>query len=133
MSELSDAASWALLSGRNFGHLGLSEDNMPEIYPVNYSVDGHSIVFRTAEGSKLREITHNRHVVFEVDAETEDGVWSVVVKGRALDLDVDPILTDHVLAALPPWTPTEPFVYVRITPDSLRGRQFEHHLPIGRS
>ena len=129
--ELSDAASWGLLRERTFGHLGLSQDDRPEIYPVNYLCDGESILFRTAEGSKLRELTHNRHVVFEVDAETDGGVWSVVLKGRAVVLEDDPILTDEALGLLPPWVPIQPFVYIRITPDTLRGRLFEHHLPIG--
>jgi hypothetical protein len=130
--ELSDAASWDLVRGRNFGHLGLSNDDLPEIYPVNYTCDGHTLLFRTAEGSKLRSLAHNRHVVFEVDAETEGSVWSVVLTGLAVNLDVDPILTDQVLEALPPWVPTEPFVYVRIATTTVRGRLFEHHLPIGQ-
>ena len=132
VEELSDAASWDLLRGRNFGHLGLSEGGRPDIYPVNYLCDGETILFRTAEGSKLRELTHNRHVVFEVDAETDGGVWSVVLKGRAAHLDLDPTLTDQELDSLPPWVPIQTYVYVRITPDSLRGRLFEHRLPIGR-
>lgn len=129
--ELSDVASWDLLRGKNFGHLGLSNDDRPDIYPVNYSCDGHTLLFRTAVGSKLRELAHNRHVVFEVDAETEGSVWSVVLKGRAVGLDVDPVLDDEVLDAFPPWIPIEPFRYVRIVADSLRGRLFEHRLPIG--
>lgn len=131
VTELSDAASWDLLNGRTFGHLGLSRDDRPEIYPVNFICDGESILFRTAEGSKLRELTHNRHVVFEADAETVGGVWSVVLKGQAEVLTVDPVLTEDALAAFPPWVPTQAFVYVRITADTLRGRLFEHHLPIG--
>lgn len=131
--ELSDSASWNLLKGRNFGHLGLSHNDMPEIYPVNYICDDRTILFRTAEGSKLRELTHNRHVVFEVDAETEEGIWSVVVKGQALHLETDPMLTEQMLAGLPPWVPTIPFVYVRIVPETLRGRLFEKRLPIGHN
>ena len=131
VEELSDAASWELLRGRNFGHLGLSEDDRPDIYPINYLCDSETILFRTAEGSKLRELTHNRHVVFEVDAETDGGVWSVVLKGRAVHLDVDPTLSDRELDALPRWVPIQPFVFVRITPDTMRGRLFERRLPIG--
>jgi hypothetical protein len=131
VEELSDAASWDLLSSRNFGRLGLSEYDRPDIYPVNYLCDGNTILFRTAEGSKLRELAQNRHVVFEVDAETEGGIWSVVLKGWAVHLDDDPSLTDQELGSLPPWVPVQPFVYVRITPDTLRGRLFERRLPIG--
>jgi len=131
--ELSDAESWDFLGGRNRGHVGLSDNHMPDIYPVNYVCDDHTIVFRTAEGSKLRELAHNRHVVFEVDAESEGGVWSVVVRGRAVSLDVDRIFREEALEALPPWVPTEPFVYMRIAPDAVRGRLLQHHVLIGHS
>ncbi len=133
VEELSDSASWDLLRSRNFGRLGLSEDDRPDIFPVNYLCDGETILFRTAAGSKLRALTHNRHVVFEVDAETGGGVWSVVLKGLAVHQDVDPVLTDQELDSLPRWVPTQPFDYVRITPDTMRGRFFEPRLPIGHS
>jgi uncharacterized protein len=131
VTELSDAASWGLLRGRSFGRLGLSDNNQPEIFPVNFVCDGETILFRTAPGSKLRELTQNRAVAFEVDAEIEGGVWSVVVKGHAVDLNADPILSAEALATLPPWIPTQPFVFIRIAPSTIRGRLFERHLPIG--
>jgi nitroimidazol reductase NimA-like FMN-containing flavoprotein (pyridoxamine 5'-phosphate oxidase superfamily) len=52
-----------------------------DIFPVNYTVDGESIVFRTAEGSKLTEVTINDEVLFEVDEYTATDAWSVVVRG----------------------------------------------------
>jgi uncharacterized protein len=131
VTELSDAASWGLLRGRSFGRLGLSDDGQPEIYPVNYVCDGETILFRTAAGSKLRELTQNRAVAFEADSEIEGAIWSVVVKGHVVDLNADPILSDEALAMLPPWIPTQPYVFIRIMATTIRGRLFEKHLPIG--
>ncbi|WP_309620021.1 pyridoxamine 5'-phosphate oxidase family protein [Salinibacterium sp.] len=129
--ELSDTASWDLLGSRSFGRLAVSDHNRPEIFPVNYYSDGRTILFRTAEGEKLHTLTHNMQVAFEVDAESEGSIWSVVVKGRAMVIDLEPVLSNRVLDAFPPWVPTQPFVYVVISPDSIRGRVFEHRLPIG--
>ena len=127
--ELSDQASWDLIASKNFGHLALSSNGRPDIFPVNYYADGQTILFRTASGSKLYELSENRHVAFEVDAETPQSVWSVVAKGPATV--VEPVLSEKVLSAFPEWVPTQPFLYVSIEVRSIRGRLFEHHLPIG--
>jgi nitroimidazol reductase NimA-like FMN-containing flavoprotein (pyridoxamine 5'-phosphate oxidase superfamily) len=124
VTELSDEQCWLLLGGLSFGRLGVSLDNQPEIFPVDYAADGTSILFRTAEGTKLRELVVNGSVVFEADAQTADSAWSVTVKGRARVLDgiADIELADQQV--LPDWHPTRPFVYVRIVPSEIRGRQY---------
>jgi len=40
----------------------------PEIFPVNYVVQGPTVLFRTAEGTTLISAAINNHVVFEADA-----------------------------------------------------------------
>jgi nitroimidazol reductase NimA-like FMN-containing flavoprotein (pyridoxamine 5'-phosphate oxidase superfamily) len=127
VTEITDTESWALLQTSSFGHLGLSVDNRPEIFPVNYAADGTTILFRTAAGTKLRSLVANQFVVFEVDAEGTTGTWSVVLKGSAKVLDAAETATAD-LVPFPSWIPTVPYVYVRITPETLRGRQFQHHL-----
>ena len=127
--ELSDQASWDLIASKHFGHLGLSHAGRPDIFPVNYLADGRTILFRTASGSKLFELSENRYVAFEVDAETPQSVWSIVAKGTASV--VEPELSEKALAAFPDWVPTVPYLYVSIEVDSLRGRLFERRLPIG--
>lgn len=129
--ELSDQASWDLLASKNFGHLALSHAGRPDIFPVNYFADGSTVLFRTASGSKLYELSENRHVAFEVDAETPHSVWSIVVKGRAAV--IEPVLSEKALSAFPDWVPTEPYLYVSIDVQSIRGRLFEHRLPVGHS
>ncbi|MCU1403501.1 MAG: pyridoxamine 5-phosphate oxidase [Microbacteriaceae bacterium] len=124
VTELSDEQCWLRLDGFSFGRLGVSLDNQPEIFPVDYAADGASILFRTADGTKLRELVANSSVVFEADAQTADSAWSVTVKGRAHVLDLIEEIEVADQQVLPDWHPTRPFVYVRIVPSEIHGRQF---------
>jgi nitroimidazol reductase NimA-like FMN-containing flavoprotein (pyridoxamine 5'-phosphate oxidase superfamily) len=128
VTEITDTESWALLESSSFGHLGLSVDDRPEVFPVNYAVDGTTILFRTAAGTKLHSLVANRFVAFEVDSEGPAGTWSVVTKGTAAVLIDAEDSAAADLVAFPPWIPTVPYVYVRITPETIRGRQFQHYL-----
>lgn len=124
VTELSDDESWKLLNDSSFGRLGVTLDNHPEIFPVNYAADGTSILFRTAEGTKLHDLVANSAVVFEVDSRTDESAWSVTVKGRARVLRSDHDIEVADQQALPEWHPTIPFVYVRIEPSGIRGRRY---------
>lgn len=124
VDRLSDQECWDRLGGGTLGRLVTHVGDVLDIFPVNYVVDEQTIVFRTAEGSKLTELTINDEVLFEVDAYTAADAWSVVVRGRARRLDT----ADEVAAAdalpLRPWIPTLKYNYVRITATSLSGRAF---------
>ncbi|MET4780919.1 pyridoxamine 5'-phosphate oxidase family protein [Glaciihabitans sp. UYNi722] len=132
VTELSDIESWELLSASTFGHLGLSVDNRPEIFPVDYRAQDAAIVFRTAEGTKLHDLISNDSVVFEADARTESGDWSVVVKGTARVLEDETELRGADLLSFSEWVPTSLYVYVRIDPTQIRGRRFTGHLQAER-
>lgn len=133
VTELTESAIWERLRSTSLGRLGVSLDGQPDIFPVNYAVDDGAIVFRTGAGTKLRELAENTRVVLEADQRTDDGVWSVTVKGVAHVVVVDDEVGREARAALPGWIPTIDYVYVRIAPTEVRGRQFQHHLTIGRS
>jgi nitroimidazol reductase NimA-like FMN-containing flavoprotein (pyridoxamine 5'-phosphate oxidase superfamily) len=124
ISDLSDQECLDRLAEQELGRLVTSAGGVLDIFPVNYVVDGRSVVFRTAEGSKLTELTINDEVLFEVDDYTDTDAWSVVVRGRAHRLET----SDDVRAAdelpLKPWIPTLKYNYVRIEADSLSGRDF---------
>jgi len=125
VTHLTDEQCWARLRERELGRLVTHAGNVLDIFPVNYVADDRTIVFRTAEGSKLTELTVNEEVLFEVDEYTDGDAWSVVVRGSARRLDT----ADEVRAAdelpLKPWIPTIKYNYVRITPASMSGRHFE--------
>lgn len=124
VTVLGDAECWELLAQEELGRLVTQVGDVLDIFPVNYVVDGESIVFRTAEGSKLVELTVNDEVLFEVDHYTDDRAWSVVVRGQAHRLDTE----DEVEAAddlpLRPWLPTLKYNYVRVRAASMSGRAF---------
>lgn len=128
VTELSDQDSWALLSTCSVGRLGVSVDSRPEIFPVNYCVQGETIVFRSAQGTKLNDLMANPSVAFEADARTGPETWSVVMKGAARVLDDESELRGADLLPFPSWIPTSPYVYVRIDPTEIRGRSFSGHL-----
>jgi nitroimidazol reductase NimA-like FMN-containing flavoprotein (pyridoxamine 5'-phosphate oxidase superfamily) len=128
VEELSDPTCWSLLAHESFGRLAVSVDNQPQIFPVDYHTDGHDILFRTAAGTKLRDLSLNSTVAFEVDSKTPTEAWSIVIDGTARELtDADEIAAAD-RAPLPSWIPTDPYVYVRIAPTSIRGRRFRHSL-----
>src|SRR6201997_2126580 len=73
---------WDLLAGVTLGRLVTSVDGQPEIFPVNYVVQHRTVLFRTAEGTKLVSAAINNHVLFEADDHNVAEGWSVIVKGR---------------------------------------------------
>ena len=69
---------WALLASATLGRLVSSVDGRPEIFPVNYVVQGRTVLFRTAGGTKLISTAINNNVVFEVDDHNAAEGWSVL-------------------------------------------------------
>lgn len=124
ISYLDDQACFGRLAEHELGRLVTHAGGVLDIFPVNYTLDGRSIVFRTAEGSKLTELSINDEVLFEVDDYTATDAWSVVARGTARRLET----SDEVRAAdelpLKPWIPTLKYNYVRVTVDSISGRDF---------
>lgn len=124
ITHLSDDECWQRLAGHELGRLVTSVGGVLDIFPVNYTVDGRSIVFRTAEGSKLTELTINDQVLFEVDDHTHERAWSVVARGTASRLDTSAEVEAADALPLTPWIPTLKYNYVRIAVDTLSGRDF---------
>jgi hypothetical protein len=125
VSILSEEEAWMLLDGSSFGRLAVSVRNQPQIFPVNYYADGRTILFRTAEGTKLLELTINSWVAFETDSYTESHAWSVVVKGHAAAIESQSEIFEADKLPLSPWIPTLKYIYVRIVPTEISGRRFE--------
>jgi uncharacterized protein len=117
---------WALLARSEIGRLAVAAAGEIDIFPLNFIVDDGTLVFRTAEGTKLVEVVLAGRVAFEVDGyEPEFGrAWSVVVKGSAELLDRWADIYHAQDLPLFPWNATPKERYVRIVPDRLTGRRF---------
>src|SRR5947207_1756875 len=89
VSFLSEDESWNRLSGVALGRLVTSFADEPEIFPVNFAVQDRTVLFRTAEGTKLFSAVAHRTVVFEADDHNVAEGWSVIVRGRAKLLKTD--------------------------------------------
>ncbi|MCH9710983.1 MAG: pyridoxamine 5'-phosphate oxidase family protein [Actinomycetia bacterium] len=121
---LPESECWQLLSGAPLGRLVTSADGMPEIFPVNFAVQRRTVLFRTAEGTKLVSSAINTQVLFEADDYGESEGWSVIVKGMARSLHTEEEIADAESAQLLPWTGTVKEHYVRIRPTRISGRRF---------
>ena len=117
---------WELLRSSDVGRLAVSIGNHPDIFPVNFVVDHGTVVFRTAEGTKLAAAVLGEAVAFEVDGyDAEAGeAWSVVIKGRAIEIERMQDVFDALDLPLFPWHAAPKHRFVRIEPDDLSGRRF---------
>jgi uncharacterized protein len=127
MTVLETNACWDLLRRSDVGRLAVSIADHPDIFPVNFVVDRGAVVFRTAEGTKLAAAVLGRAVAFEVDGyDAEAGeAWSVVIKGRAVELEKLHDLFDALDLPLFPWHASPKHRFVRIEPDDISGRRFQ--------
>ncbi|BBN49505.1 pyridoxamine 5'-phosphate oxidase family protein [Mycobacterium avium subsp. hominissuis] len=121
---LSEDDNWRLLGSVALGRLVTNFAGEAEIFPVNFVVQDRTVLFRTAEGTKLFSAVANHAVVFEVDDHNLVEGWSVIVRGRARLLKTDTDIQRAERAQLLPWTATLKPHYVRITPAEVTGRRF---------
>lgn len=124
VQTLTDDECWEVLLSASLGRLAVSVAGEPEIFPVNFVTADRRILFRTAQGTKLLELTVNNHVAFETDGVGRDEAWSVVVKGTARILDKQAEIDAADQLPLRPLIPTLKFIYVEITPHEVTGRRF---------
>jgi nitroimidazol reductase NimA-like FMN-containing flavoprotein (pyridoxamine 5'-phosphate oxidase superfamily) len=100
--------------------------NQPDIFPVNHIVDHGSLVFRTAEGTKLAAAVLGTAVAYEADGydPMRGQAWSVVVKGHAVEIERLHDLLAATDLPLFPWHASPKSRFVRIEPTSITGRRF---------
>jgi nitroimidazol reductase NimA-like FMN-containing flavoprotein (pyridoxamine 5'-phosphate oxidase superfamily) len=126
MQILSLDQCWALLRSSEVGRLAVCIANHPDLFPINYVVDHGTLVFRTAEGTKLAASVLGRAVAFEIDGyePARNEAWSVVVKGQAREaLSLHEVLSNLELPLFP-WHRSPKPRFVQIVPDEVTGRRF---------
>lgn len=115
--ELSAQECRDLLATDVVGRIAFSSPAGPRIVPVNYTVDGDEIRFRTTPYSELAIYAVDTRVAFEIDHldhERERG-WSVVAYGTCEHADAgnDP----------EPWAGGQRHAVLRLAWDELTGRR----------
>jgi uncharacterized protein len=120
----------ALLPTASIGRVGwVTPEGHAMILPVNFVLDGESIVFSTGEGDKLDAVREGRVLTFEVDAVEPafQAGWSVLVIGAA-EMITSPGQIDRVEQLhLAPWAPLRNRVFIRLPADEVAGRRLPLH------
>ena len=124
LSDLAADECYRRLDRTGVGRVAICTDDGPVILPVNYLVDGTSIVIRTAPYTSLAEHAVGQ-MAFEVDR-LEPALqfgWSVLVVGQAMPVE-DFELSSALKAEgrLQAWAPGPRNLFIRITPRKVTGR-----------
>jgi nitroimidazol reductase NimA-like FMN-containing flavoprotein (pyridoxamine 5'-phosphate oxidase superfamily) len=125
ITVLDDHEAWNLLSSVALGRLVTYFGGQLEIFPVNFVAQKGTVLFRTAEGTKLFTTVMNDKVLFEADDHTVAEGWSVVIRGTAKMLSSAEDIREADQAGLMPWVATEKLRYVRVTPTEFSARRFQ--------
>jgi nitroimidazol reductase NimA-like FMN-containing flavoprotein (pyridoxamine 5'-phosphate oxidase superfamily) len=118
---------YRLLAAQEIGRIVVSAEGYPLVLPVNYGLDGTTLVIRTHPGTLQRAAQH-ANVTFEVDdidRRTRTG-WSVLVRGQAEEVGAehraDLVARTHG-TNVEPWAPGEHGIWLRLIPHDVSGRR----------
>lgn len=125
LQVLSQDECWRLIGGSSVGRLAISIANQPDIFPVNYAVDGESIVITTDPGTKLAGAILGSAVAFEVDGldQEQHTGWSIVVHGKAVEIEGVEESLEALDLGIKTWANRDKSRFVRIVPTELTGRK----------
>ena len=126
-TEIPVGECYRLLRTQQVGRLGVNAEHYPLIFPVNYGMDGETIVIRTSPGTKLSAAQH-ANVTFEVDEidQFARSGWSVLVRGLAEEVTEAhrPELVQRTHdVGVQPWAPGEHGHWLRLIPHHVTGRR----------
>src|SRR5246127_5633992 len=124
---LSGDDCWSFLSGVSLGRLVTYMGGRPEIFPVNFATRRRTVLFRTAQGTKLYSAVMGDWMAFEADYHDPSLSygWSVIIKGRAHLLSANADILDAEQAPLRSWIATLKPIYVRVVAMEITGRRFK--------
>ncbi|MEU0953080.1 pyridoxamine 5'-phosphate oxidase family protein [Streptomyces niveus] len=129
LRRLTERECWDRLGTHGVGRLGLPGDTAPVVVPVNFLVDGRSVVYRTEPGS-VPAVDAGTSLSFEADRLDEERMsgWSVLLTGTAEHV-TDPaalgVLADRTGSR--PWAGGSRPLWIRLLPDQISGRVIDTH------
>ena len=119
--DLTAEECWELLSRYDVGRVAVNiPGDGPLVVPVNYVLDGHTVVFRSDSGTKIDALRIGP-VSFELDQiypASRTG-WSVLITGVAYEATPTEIGDLHV----EPWADGDKLLFVRLIPRTVTGRR----------
>ena len=139
--ELTYAECRGLLAGGVFGRVAVCTASGPRILPVNYSVVGEALVFRTSPYGVIAASDWKSSMAFEVDHVdyADQRGWSVVATGRGERVEDPAVLAQIKRTWDPhPWAAGHRPLYVRLPWSELTGRRLgqgwtrENEMPVRR-
>jgi nitroimidazol reductase NimA-like FMN-containing flavoprotein (pyridoxamine 5'-phosphate oxidase superfamily) len=125
MEVMSEEECLVMLAREPVGRIALTAGALPVVLPVNYTLQGRTIVFASAPGLKLDAAHSGTVVCLEVDGfeVLSHGGWSVLATGRLAEI-TDPVqLAEARQLPLSPWALTDPQHYVQLEIELLSGRR----------
>ena len=125
IEELTRSECFGLLAAGNLGRVAVVDDRGPVVFPVNFVLDRHTVVFRTEPGTKLHAARQGSRVCFEADGFDTAGRtgWSVIVRGEITEVTDPGELARLRALPLQVQAPGARDRYVRILPAVLTGRR----------
>ena len=141
VEELSYAKCRGLLAGGVFGRVAVCSVDGPRIFPVNYSVVGESVIFRTSAYGVVATHDWSSTMAFEVDYVdyADQRGWSVVAVGRGERVeDAEELALIKRTWEPRPWAGGMRPLYVRLAWTELTGRRLgsgwthENEMPVRR-
>jgi nitroimidazol reductase NimA-like FMN-containing flavoprotein (pyridoxamine 5'-phosphate oxidase superfamily) len=118
---------YRLLATQEIGRIGVNAEHYPLVLPVNYALDGTTIVIRTGSGIILQAAAH-ANVTFqvdEIDRRTRSG-WSVLVRGQAEHVGEahrEALVARTLATGVEPWAPGDRGNWMRLITHDISGRR----------
>jgi uncharacterized protein len=118
---------YRLLGTHEFGRIGVVADHYPLILPVNYRLDGTTVVIRTHQGTILDSAEH-ANVTFEVDEidRASRSGWSVLLRATAEEVGEEhraELVARTQATGLEPWAPGDKGHWIRLIAHEVTGRR----------
>ncbi|QFG19994.1 pyridoxamine 5'-phosphate oxidase family protein [Actinomadura sp. WMMB 499] len=128
LEELDRAECLRLIAPGGIGRVAYDDGEGPTVVPVNYVVDGESVIFRTSESARLNRSllalvpSGQVRAAFEIDRfdpVTREG-WSVLLRGGAHALSDE---ERESAIRVEPWAPGERGAWFCLAATEISGRR----------
>jgi nitroimidazol reductase NimA-like FMN-containing flavoprotein (pyridoxamine 5'-phosphate oxidase superfamily) len=122
VEPLSELECQSLLAGARVGRVSVSVRALPVIVPVSYRYLGDNVVLSMSDGPAYSAIASGNVIALGVDsANLADAFWSVLVVGRAAEVNEPAEHAEFRTLGLGALTGMERSRYVRLLPEIVTG------------